>query len=323
MAHTAPTLARRDILRSAGGLFALITGASLLGGCGGGEDPVASSEPITFVPGTSTPAAGAAAPLVIAKPETSWMNFALAIQYVGAQFYTLAASGTGLSSGLQGGVGVQGGAKGGRQVAFVDPYLAQYAGEFAGDQTATLEEMRAQLGSAAAAQPVIDLSKEAFGAIGQAAGLGSGFDPFAGDNDFLIGSLVLEHAVAATYRTMLTTGAAGAAEAILTKAMGDSLYRNGLVRALLATKAETDPALQGALTATFAAIARLEASPAAQDPQAIDQASSGVVDGDGHPIALTRSANEVLRLLYLNTAGTSGGLLPAGVNGVVSLPGLQ
>lgn len=322
MNRAARSLARRDLLRSAGGLIALMAGGSLLGGCGG-EEAAASSEPISFVPGPGSPAAGAASPLVIAKPETSWLNFALVMQYVGAQFYTLAASGVGVPPGLQGGIGVQGVVQGGRRVAFVDPDLAQYIGEFGVDQVAVLTDIRARLGPAAAAQPAIDLSTDAFGALGRATKLGGQFDPFAGDTEFLIGGLIVEHAVSGAYRSMLTTEVAGTAEVVLTKAMGDSIYRTSLIRALLAAKAEADPALASTLASVFAALARLEASPTSQEPQSTDQASSSVSDGDGQPVPLTRSANEVFRLLYLNAAGASGGLLPLGVNGIDLLPGMQ
>jgi hypothetical protein len=323
MNHAASAVARRDVLRSVGGLIALLAGSSLLGGCGG-EEATSASEPVAVVPGAGTPATGAAAPLVVAKPETSWMNFALAVQYIGAQFYTIAATGSGMPSTLQSGVGVQGSLRGGRQVVFADPYLGQYAKEFAADQVSTVTTMRAALGTSTGAQPTIDFSSDAFGTIGRATNLGSGFDPFAGDTGFLFGALILEHAVAGAYRAMLTAGVVDDAGGSLTKAMGDSIYRDGLIRAMLATKAQDDSALTDTISSVFTALTKLEASTATlEEPQIIGQASSSVSDGDGHPIALTRSAGEVFRLLYLNSNGISGGLLPTGVNGVDLLPGLQ
>jgi len=322
MFHSAPEFDRRDVLRSAGGIFALLTGSCLLGGCGSG-DAAPSSEPVTVVPGAGSTAA-AAAPLVVAKPEKSWMNFALVLQYVGAQFYSVAANGSGISSSNLTGAGVQGALQGGRQVTFVDPDLAQYAREFAADQLAMITQMRIELGAAAGAQPTIDLSANAFAGIGQATSLGSGFDPFASDASFLIGGLIIEYAVAAAYRGMLTAKVVGDAVDILTSAMGDSVYRNGLIRARLAAKSQDDTALSSRVTAVFDALAHLEGSNStSQDPTLIGQASSGVNDGDGHVIALTRSANEVFRVMYLNATGVSGGLLPAGANGVDLLPGLS
>jgi len=251
------------------------------------------------------------------------MNFALSLQYVGAQFYSMAAGGRGLSAALLGGMGVQGGLKGGRQVSFTDPYLSRYASEFAADQVATITRMRTKLGAAAGAQPTIDLSPAAFGTIGRATVLGGSFDPFSSDTSFLIGGLILEHGVAGAYRTMLTGGTITDADDMLTGAMGDAVYRDGLIRAMLADKAQNDPSLAATVSSVFAELARLQANAVSQEPQTIDQPNSSVSDAEGYPIALTRSANEVFRLLYLNVTGTSGGLLPAGVNGVEMLPGLQ
>ena len=85
------------------------------------------------------------------------LNFALNLEYLESQFYHYAVFGTGLPANLQSGVGTQGAITGGRAVAFKDPVVAQYAKEIAQDEIAHVAFLRAALGSAAVAQPQIDI----------------------------------------------------------------------------------------------------------------------------------------------------------------------
>ncbi|MCC2976593.1 ferritin-like domain-containing protein [Sphingomonas sp. PL-96] len=299
------------MLRSGGGILAVFLGSSLLAGCGGGS----SEGTVVVAPDVEGLAASTPPSSTKITSADSWMNFVLAIQYVGAQFYG-AASGSPLPAALQGGTGTQGSVSGGRSVAFANPLIGQYAGEFAADQIASITAIRQALGTAAGAQPTVDLSSSAFGRVGEAAGLGSGFDPFADETSFLLGALVIEHGVAAGYRAMLTEGVAADAEGMLTKAMGDSIYRDGVIRALLATRAEETPALADTVSAVFAVLAALQTGDSAlQVSQSGDQPVADVPDGNGYPIALVRNTDEMLRLLSLNPSATSGGLLPQGING--------
>ena len=126
------------------------------------------------------------------------LNFALNLEYLEAQFYAYAANGTGLAANLLTGSGTQGSVNGGRRVEFTDPVVRQYAREIAADEVAHVAFLRNALGSSAVAQPTIDIGvgpNTAFSNAARAAGLigaGATFDPYANDENFLLGAFIFE-----------------------------------------------------------------------------------------------------------------------------------
>jgi hypothetical protein len=169
---------RREFFRNSGGLgIGLIAGAAL-SACGSDNDATAQT----------------AAPT---DPEI--LNFALNLEYLEAQFYQYAAFGVGLPSDLLTGVGTQGAVRGGRAVAFTDPVVAAYAKEIARDELDHVRFLRTALGASAVAQPAIDVGgtdpNGAFSVAARAAGLigpGVVFDPYASDENFLLGAYIFE-----------------------------------------------------------------------------------------------------------------------------------
>ena len=324
--------ARRNFIRMCGGAAAMTGGLSMLAACDTGNG---STDTITF---GSTPGSGTASPVI---GDADILNFALQLEYLEANYYAYAVAGAGIAASLQTGVGSQGavitgtGAGAARAVGFTDPIIAQYAREIAADEIAHVTFLRSALGSAAAAQPIINLSGSAtvtangdtvvgaFTAAARAAGIdltatGGVFDPYANDTNFLIGSYLLTDVGVSAYRgsARLITSKVfleSAAGILATEAYHDGVIRSELYRLGLAT------------TTIFTNVQKIsDARDSLDGTTDTDQgigtaANANLVPTDANSLALGRTANQVLNVVYLNAAaGTvGGGFFPAGVNGTI------
>jgi hypothetical protein len=250
------------------------------------------------------------------------LNFALNLEYLEAQFYLFAVTGAGLPAGLTTGTGTQGAVTGGRQVTFTDPVVREYANEIAADEQAHVAFLRNALGAAAVAQPAIDISSSPTGAFSTAAraagliGAGQSFDPYANDENFLLGAFIFEDVGVTAYK--------GAAPLISNKTFLEAAagilaveaYHAALVRTVLYRKGIQTPAL---ITATERIS---DARDSLDGPSDKDQGiaprdnASNIAPLDNNGLAFSRSAGEVLNIVYLTQlARTQGGFFPAGVNG--------
>lgn len=302
---------RRQFFRNTGGLSAGLVGGMILSACG---DSVSDA------------IAQAASP---ARPtDAEILNFALNLEYLEAQFYQYAVSGAGLAAGLLGGTGTPGAVVGGRQVPFRDPLVAQYAREIAADEADHVRFLRTALGAAAVAQPAIDIGgtnpNGAFSTAARAAGLvgpGAAFDPYANDENFLLGAFIFEDVGVTAYK--------GASPLIENKTfleaaagiLAAEAYHAGLVRTVLYAKGLAAPSLR---TATVAiSDARDSLDNAADVDQGIVGATpevSNIVPLDANGLAFSRTPGDVLNIVYLTRESvTLGGFFPAGVNGALNL----
>jgi hypothetical protein len=268
-----------------------------------------------------------------APTDADILNFALNLEYLEAQFYSFAATGAGLPSNLLTGTGTQGGVVGGRKVNFTDPVVSQYAQEIAQDEVAHVAFLRQQLGGSAVAQPAIDVGgtdpNGAFSKAAQAAGLappGTAFDPYATDENFLLGAYIFEDVGVTAYK--------GAAPLITSKVFLEAAagilaveaYHASLIRTVLYGKGIATPAPQ--------LIDATEKISDARDnldgPTDLDQGvrnrppasssipgpASNIAPLDENGLAYSRSAGQVLNIVYLNRMAVDrGGFFPAGVNG--------
>ncbi len=248
------------------------------------------------------------------------LNFALNLEYLEAEYYTLATTGKTID---QVGIGITGGVYGSTvgtvtvksnpMVPFSDSLLKQFAMELATDEQNHVKFLRAALGSSVAAQPNIDL-ENSFNALAMAAGLGSSFDPFASDANFLLGAFIFEDVGVTAY-----LGAAGllSNKTFLDKAAGImavEAYHAASIRERIFAAGTT---AQQAATAIAKTRATLDGTGNDDIGVGVQNGTATIVDADPSTgMAFSRTAAQVLKIVY--GGGTSGGaFFPNGVNGPI------
>ena len=309
---------RRAFLRSGSSAAIAAAGAGLLAGCFGGGDNDAPPPPPPPPPTSAPP------PPATGTTDGDILNFALNLEYLEAQFYFFAAYGRSLPESQLGGTGTRGQVSGGRKVNFTDPQVADYAREIAQDEAQHVVFLRQALGASAVAQPALDIGSgpnSAFSAAARSAGLigaGQSFDPYANDENFLLGAYIFEDVGVTAYK--------GASPLITSKVfleaaagiLAAEAYHAGLIRTVLYRKGMQTPAL---ITATERIS---DARDSLDDPSDKDQGvaqrgqQSNIVPSDSNGLAFSRSAGDVLNIVYLTAAAASqGGFFPAGLNGAI------
>lgn len=310
-------LARRHFLRTTGQVTFAAGGLALLSACGGSSSDTATPTPTPTSTDTSA----------IVNADT--LNLALNLAYLQAQFFAFATTGANISAiadtathpgggaALLTGTGTQGTVTGGRAVSFADATIAQYAREIAADDLAHLALLRSALGASAVAMPSLNIDGSATGAftkLAQAGGYvasGVTFDPYASDLNFLLAAFIFKDLAVTAFKgvtTLLTnTVTLDAAAGI----MATQAYHAAAIRTTLYTMG------QGAAALQFS-----NARDSFDGSADIDQGITGtattanIVPGDAQGRVYTRTAGQVLNVLYLNSAAvTSGGFLPSGANG--------
>jgi hypothetical protein len=211
-------------------------------------------------------------------PETDVLNFALNLEYLEAEFYSVAVTGATLSSSVTGGSST---ATGGAKVTFTDTRIADIAAEILNDEMLHVKFLRTALGGVAVAEPAINLN---------ALGIG-----FASQAEFLTLSRAFEDTGVSAYAgaaTLLTGNNLQAAAQIL----GTEAYHAGNIRLNVVQQAITVKATDS-----------LDVPP--------DEMHFSPVDANA--LAIKRTPSQVLAIVYANsTPGTaSGGFYPHGMNG--------
>ncbi|WP_128915287.1 ferritin-like domain-containing protein [Granulicella sibirica] len=261
--------------------------------------------------------AGRPAEAQTAVSDFDILNFALNLEYLEAQYYTLAYQGVTIDKvgiGITGPGGAPGGAiivRSNPIVPFTTPLLKQFASEVAAEEAIHVTFLRTALGSAAVAQPEIDLMNS-FSALASAAGLGSGFDPFASELNFLLGAFVFEDVGVSAY-----LGAVGliTAPPYLDAAvglLGTEGYHSATIRSRVFA---LGAAAQQAATAISATRAKLDGT--GNDDVGLGVTSSGastIACADANGLAFARSTAQVLGIVYGGGTG-KGAFFPGGLNG--------
>lgn len=245
-------------------------------------------------------------------------NFALNLEYLEAEFYLRAATGTGLAAADVTGTGTAGAVTGGGLVPFKSAAIASYAQRIAVDEQAHVRFIRAVLGTSAVARPTIDLVAS-FTTLAVAAGLivpGQTFNPFADDVSFLLGSYIFEDvgvtAYAGAARYITNPDYLEAAAGILAV----EAYHAGAIRTLLSDL--------GAGAATNA-ISNLRAalSGVSDDQGTLLQATGytnayNFVTNDGNGLAFRRTTAQVLNIVYGGGAASNYLFFPNKLNGTIA-----
>jgi hypothetical protein len=219
------------------------------------------------------------------------LNFALNLEYLEAEFYTVATTGTTLSSnGFSGaGSGVGGPTTGGKQVTLSDPIVQAVAKELANDEQAHVKLLQGAitgLGGQPVAKPAINLG---------ALGIG-----FGSQSEFLTVARVFEDIGVTAYN--------GAAPLIQNKAI------LGYAARILATEAEHVGNIRLLVAQNAIPTTALDGVDHLPPP-------TGTLYFSTNSSALTevRTPGQVLFLAYGGKANmTSGGFFPNGVNGLLN-----
>ena len=326
---------RRRFIKMAGAAVAATGGLAALAACDSDDDLATTPTPTpTPTPSASSSPSG--------TTDADVLNFALNLEYLEANYYNFAATGSGIAANLRG--SAPGMLTGGKQVTFGDATVASYAREIAADETAHVTFLRNQLGTAAVNMPAINIDGGASGAFTAAArsagviGANDTFDPYLNDDTWLIGGMLLSDVGVTAYK--------GSATLIANKTFLDAAagilaveaYHSGLIRTLLYSRGVAMPAIATAAndrtnsdkvsdardlldgTTTAAGPPQLFAD----DDQGVSPtgtgatAQSNIVPSDSNGIVFGRTAANVLNVVYLTrSAATQGGFFPSGVNGTI------
>jgi hypothetical protein len=277
----------------------------------------------------------------IVYTDADILNFALNLEYLEANFYAFAATGNALAAAdITSGTDAAGvAATGGRAVSFGDPLVAQYAREIAADELAHVRFLRTQLGTVRVAQPAIDLGTSPTGAFSSAAraaglvGAGQSFDPYASDENFLLGAFLFEDVGVSAYKGATPLIGSPTYLEAMAGVMAVEAYHAALIRSTLYRKGIATPSLIQATEAISTARDTLDGNRAANDTIGVgpdgDQGVAPATDAAGNQIAnivpangngltYSRNVGQVLNILYLSSAAVStGGFFPSGLNGTI------
>jgi Ferritin-like domain len=274
----------------------------------------------TAVLASSGPASAAGFAAAEGAPsDSAILNFALNLEYLEAEFYLRATTGSGLPDNLTTGKGKLGKVTGGKKVNFDTRAIRNYAEEISADEKSHVAFLRTALGGDAVSRPEIDLSAS-FTAAAQAAGVvkkGETFDPYANEVNFLFAAFLFEDVGVTAYK--------GAAPLISNKTYLDAAagilaveaYHAGIVRSALYQLGLDDSAIYK--TADKLSDARDSLDGSTDLDQGIGKSSkSNLVPTDSNALAYSRSAGQVLNIVYLNpNAVSKGGFYPVGMNGEI------
>jgi hypothetical protein len=309
---------RRRFLAGVGAAGAV----TALAGCGGSSQPIVT-------------------PLSTSYTDADILNFALNLEYLEAEFYLRAATGSGLATADIG--SSPGAVTGGAKVTGLTSTQQNILNEIAYDEQEHVRFLRSALGSAAVARPAIDLTAS-FNALAAAAGIGSTFNPFGSFDAMIVGAYIFEDVGVTAYagaaplisNAGITSGYLAAAAGI----MAVEAYHAAYVRTYLTAQAIANSSyvylgyankvsalratLGGSNETTLTVPSGTLSLTTVVTPSAIVAATSA------NAIAYSRTTDQVLHIVYGSLSNTSGAttsaagvakgtFFPAGLNGNITV----
>lgn len=283
------------------------------------------------------------APVEAATPspelDLAILNFALNLEYLEAQYYLHAVTGTGIDQNNGTTTPVMGQTSGtisiksNPKVDFADATVAAYAQEIAQDELNHVTFLQQALGDAAVAQPQLDLLNS-FNLLAQAANQGVSFDPFANDLSFLLGAFIFEDVGVTAYAgagpLLYNKAYVGPASGILSvEAFHASEVRTILYQMAQAQAATTPPPQPNILQIVAAISEARDAADTADTGNSKDQGISdannnaNIVPTDEFGLTFARTTNQVLRIVYGDSnpmtkkTPAPGLFFPSGMNGTI------
>src|ERR1700678_3798182 len=305
---------------------------AVVAGCGGSSTPAPTPTPTP----TPTPA-----PVVLG--DSDYLNFALNQEYLEAEFYLRAATGSGLSATDTGNATTTVVVPSTTMVPNLTTAQQNYIYEIAQNELDHVRFLRSALGSDAVSRPNLDLMNS-FNGAASAAGIGSSFNPFASYEAFLVGAFVFEDVGVTAYHGaagLLTdkTNLAAAASILAVEAYHAAEIRTLLIADSVATATKTTTLVTPNPTyVTYAQqISKLRATLGGGNettltalppyaipfvPTAYTPASTIVACESTNSIAYARTTDQVLHIVYATGTGAGvkgGGFYPDGMNGNISV----
>jgi len=239
------------------------------------------------------------------------LNFALNLEYLEAEFYLRATTGQGLPPEDLGAYPGPVTVPSQTRVNFTNPDFQGYAEDIARDEKHHVEFLRAaikELGGTPVDRPAIDLVNS-FNAAAQAAGLGSSFNPFANQVNFLLGAFVFEDVGVTAYNgaAPLITNK----QVVLANAAGIlavEAYHAGAIRSVLY-------GLGPEVRRIADAIEKVRDADGKGRPIVVD-GQANIVSDNANGVAFSRTVAQVLKVVYLG-GSKRGGFFPEGLNGAL------
>lgn len=259
--------------------------------------------------GTTTTTTGGGG--ATALTDADYLNFALNLEYLEAEFYLRAATGSGLSSTDTGNSTSK--TTGGSQVPGLTSLQTQYINEIAQNELDHVRFLRSALASSAVTAPAIDLTSS-FNALANAAGLGSSFNPFASYSNFLIGAFIFEDVGVTAYH--------GAAKLLTSKTNLTAAAEIHAVEAYHAASIRSQIVAAGSTAISTAnAVENVRSMLGGGNETTLS--ATGIVPADAtNSIGFERTTDQVLHIVYGTGGGAgvkSGTFFPSGLNGNISV----